>query len=288
MNYPERWRDCIDPRELPLHRFAVREILGYPHAGNDVFQVTGIACGHQVEAYIKVARQQGADLRNEIQTIQSLGSPLCPQILDYDDKDWSFVVTLAKPGERLSAIVGENQNLESMDYLEEYGRTLAALHQTKGDFPPVKDRLFFHLPDKAVLQNQQLDFVYRYLSSHQPRTVNRCFCHGDFHYANLLWQDGHISAILDFELSGIGNREFDAAWAVILRPGQKFLKTEEEVRLFLQGYQSLGELDETAFYYYTVLIYSYFYQIGKDDPEYQRTVRGILQRLCSQSDELAE
>ena len=288
MNYPERWRDCIDPRELPLHRFAVREILGYPHAGNDVFQVTGIACGHQVEAYIKVARQQGADLRNEIQTIQSLGSPLCPQILDYDDKDWSFVVTLAKPGERLSAIVGENQNLESMDYLEEYGRTLAALHQTKGDFPPVKDRRFFHLPDKAVLQNQQLDFVYRYLSSHQPKTINRCFCHGDFHYANLLWQDGHISAILDFELSGIGNREFDAAWAVILRPGQKFLKTEEEVRLFLQGYQSLGELDETAFYYYTVLIYSHFYQIGKDDPEYQRTVRGILQRLCSQSDELAE
>ena len=74
-------------------------------------------CGQEVEAYIKVARQQGADLRNEIQTIQALNNSLCPQILDYDERDWSFVVTLAKPGERLSAIVGENSRMESMAYL---------------------------------------------------------------------------------------------------------------------------------------------------------------------------
>ena len=107
----------MDPHELPLRRFAVREVLGYPHAGNDVFQVTGIYGGQEVEAYIKVARQQGADLRNEIQTIQALNNSLCPQILDYDERDWSFVVTLAKSGERLSAIVGENSRMESMVYM---------------------------------------------------------------------------------------------------------------------------------------------------------------------------
>lgn len=288
MKHPQRWRDCMDPHELPLRRFAVREVLGYPHAGNDVFQVTGIYGGQEVEAYIKVARQQGADLRNEIQTIQALNNSLCPQILDYDERDWSFVVTLAKPGERLSAIVGENSRMESMDYLYEYGRTLANLHQAKGSFAPVKDRRFFHLPDEELLRKNRLEFVWQYLCSHQPKTVNRCFCHGDFHYANLLWQNGHVSAILDFELSGIGNREFDAAWAVILRPGQKFLKTPQEVELFVQGYQSLEKLDYEAFCYYMVLIYSHFYQIGEDEPEYQQTVREILRRLCAQSGGLAE
>ena len=56
----------------------------------------------------------------------------------------------------------------------------------------------------------------------------------------------------------------------------------------MKGYQSLEKLDYETFCYYMVLIYSYFYQIGEDEPEYQQTVREILRRLCAQSDGLAE
>lgn len=40
------------------------ELIGYPHAGNDVFHVKGIYQQEEIEAYIKVARQLGADIEN--------------------------------------------------------------------------------------------------------------------------------------------------------------------------------------------------------------------------------
>ena len=76
------------------------------------------------------------------------------------------------------------------------------------------------------------------------------FCYGDFHYANVLWKDHHISAILDFELAGYGSRDFDIAWALFLRPGQKFLKTDEELERFLRGYQKYGDCNVEAVKYY--------------------------------------
>ena len=122
-----------------------------------------------------------------------------------------------------------------------------------------------------------------------PTRVSRCrmcmciskgFCHGDFHYANILWKDGHMSAILDFELSGWGNREFDIAWALILRPGQKFLNTEEELSLFLDGYLSAGTCSLNAVRYYMVLIYAYFYRIGRAEPAYQEYIRNVFDTYC--------
>ncbi|MGN1020319.1 MAG: hypothetical protein ACI4O7_08075 [Aristaeellaceae bacterium] len=37
--HPEKWRETADPFQLPYRRFRVTEVLGYPHAGNDVFHV---------------------------------------------------------------------------------------------------------------------------------------------------------------------------------------------------------------------------------------------------------
>ncbi len=89
----------------------------------------------------------------------------------------------------------------------------------------------------------------------QSSQTHTCFVHGDFHYANLLWKDGHISGILDFELAGIGDRDFDIAWALILRPGQKFMRTEEELREFIAGYTAVGV---TAPFYLSQQLFPYF------------------------------
>lgn len=280
MRHPEKWRDTEDPYKLPFHQFSLAEVIGYPHAGNDVFQVRGMYCGREVEAFIKVARQRGADIENEVCTITQLNCDLAPQIIDHDDQKTHFVVTLAKPGERLSTIVGENTEHVSAEYMYEYGQTLARLHGVKGAFQPVKDRRFFHAPERDFFQKNDLCYVYDYLTNNRPYEVNRCFCHGDFHYANILWENKHISAILDFELAGIGNREFDIAWALILRPGQRFLNTREEQELFMAGYSSLGSANWEYVKYYMVLIYSWFYQAGEDTPGYQEYIKNVFHEYC--------
>lgn len=280
MKHPEKWRDTVNPYTLPYKNFSLLEVMGYPHAGNDVFHVRGEYQQEEVEAYIKVARQIGADIENEINTINHLNCGLTPTIIDYDKEKKYFVVSIAKQGERLSTIVGDNSNRASLNYLYEYGQTLAKLHAQEGNFAGVKDRRFFHIPNKQYFSELKIEFVYDYLVSNQPQTITKCFCHGDFHYANILWQDKHISAILDFELSGWGNKEFDVAWALILRPGQKFLNTKEEISLFRNGYLSVGNCNWNYVKYYMVLIYTYFYKIGREDPIYQAYIKNVFNDLC--------
>lgn len=279
MKHPDKWRETINPFELPFHNFKLIEILGYPHAGNDVFFVRGTVQQNEIEAYIKVARQPGADIENEVKVIKQLNCKLIPMIVDYDIDNIPFLVTQAKQGERLSTLVKDDKRL-SFDYLYEYGQTLAKLHNVKGVFPDVKDRKFFHIPEKAYFEELNLFYVYDYLIKNQPKSVNRCFCHGDFHYANILWQNKHISAILDFELSGLGNKEFDIAWSLILRPSQYFLDTDEEINLFILGYKSCGECNLDYVKYYMVLIYSYFYKAGKADDDYHKYIQAVFQACC--------
>lgn len=276
MKHPEKWRDTVNPYDLPYKNFTLLEVIGYPHAGNDVFQVRGLYRQEEIEAYIKVARQAGADIENEIHVISQLNCALAPIIIDSDEQKKRFVVSVAKQGERLSNIVGDNATGASLDYLYEYGQTLAKLHTREGNFDDVKDRKFFHIPDLCYFSEHNIEFVYDYLISNQPQVINKCFCHGDFHYANILWHNKHISAILDFELAGFGNKEFDIAWALILRPGQKFLKTKDEISLFMDGYLSVGTCNWESVTYYMVLIYSYFYRIGRGEPGYQKYVMDVF------------
>lgn len=85
---------------------------------------------------------------------------------------------------------------------------------------------------------------------------------------------------MDFELSGWGNKEFDIAWALILRPGQKFMNTDKEILLFRDGYLSVGNCNWDYVKYYMVLIYSYFYRIGKEDAAYQSYIKDVFINYC--------
>ncbi|MBQ8772498.1 MAG: phosphotransferase, partial [Clostridia bacterium] len=111
------------------------------------------------------------------------------------------------------------------------------------------------------------------------QTINKCFCHGDFHYANILWQDKQISGILDFELSGIGTKEFDIAWAIILRPGQRFLREPQELDEFLRGYSQHGTYNRQYVNYYMVQIYCWFFAIGND--EYKQLVTQKINQIIA-------
>lgn len=67
------------------------------------------------------------------------------------------------------------------------------------------------------------------------------------------------------------------AWAVFLRPSQKFLRTMEEIQLFLEGYESKELYNRQAFNYYFLLIASYFYPMG--DEKYRLDVNQIIDMM---------
>lgn len=263
MNFPKKWRETINPFELKFTNFILKEILGYPHAGNDVFYAKGIYNNEETYAFIKVNRQKGADVKNEIEVLNKIQLDNTPIIIDYD-KEMTFRVSIALTGERLTTILADNANLESLEYLEKYGKKLGEIHLITGDFNNVKDRKFFHIPPKKYFEENGLDLsIYEYLNSNKPEVINYCFCHGDFHYANVLWENKDISGILDFELAGRGNKEFDIAWAIILRQGQKFLRDSIEIETFLKGYNSINSCNFNYVKYYMILIYVWFYEFSE-------------------------
>ncbi|MGN1208525.1 MAG: phosphotransferase family protein [Christensenellales bacterium] len=279
MKQPKKWREGVNPFTLKFKNFLPLKILGYPYAQNDVFYVKGKFDGKIVYAFIKVSQNKNDGFKREIDVRSKLVFPHLPRILEVAD-DYSFYVTQKKDGKRLSEIVGANENLQSMQYLKDYGKMLAKIHSQKKDFCEIAHRKFFDIIDKNFCEENDFLFAYDFLIKNKPKVVNKCFCHGDFHYANILWKNKHISAILDWELAGIGNKEFDVAWALFVRPSQKFLKTNDEIEEFLKGYQEIDEVDVDLVKYYMVQIYLYFYSIGKNDKQYQDYVRNKIIEFC--------
>lgn len=272
--HPEKWRDTCDVFALEYHEFRPVEVLGYPHAGNDVFHVRGVHRGRPVTAYVKAARRNGSPAR-EADILEKLDFPCLPRVLDSGDRPVPFIVTQELPGRRLSVIVEDT----ALEYMEEYGETLARLHRLEPDVGPATERRFMRPPEPQALEQLGLSELSEYFS-HPPSGGARVFCHGDFHYANVLWDDHHISGILDFELAGWGDRDYDIAWALILRPGQTFMKTEEELRRFLDGYSRFGQYDPSAVRFYMAQIYTYFLPSSEDEPSYADYVRRWLTEKC--------
>ena len=268
---PEKWREGIDPFTLPLQNIRIQEILGYPHAANQVFYLKGLRHGKAGYYYLKYAAHADANLQNEVEIIRALHSPLAPRVVEYDAEHFQYELTEQIEGARLSVILQQADCENGIAFMREYGKTLAALHQSKGTFPDAPHRRFHTIPERDYFSDNHMENVFFWLTANQPQQIYPCFVHGDFHFANILWKSGHISGILDFELAGMGNREFDIAWSLILRPGQNFMKTKEELREFLLGYTSIQECNCNLVLYYMVLIYSRFLKLG--DKPYESYVR---------------
>ena len=53
MKQPEKWKDTVDPFSIPFKAFNLVNILGYPHARNDVFYCKGIYNKQTINCFIK-------------------------------------------------------------------------------------------------------------------------------------------------------------------------------------------------------------------------------------------
>lgn len=281
MKQPGKWRESIDPFSLNFNNFKLKEVLGYPHAGNDVFYVKGIGKeGEDIKAFLKVERQKTADIEREVSIIKELDFSILPTIIDYSFDTPKYVLTKEAEGERLSYILGNNENMESLKYMEAYGELLAKIHNVQIESIPVKPREV--VPPHEFYVDNELEYVEKYLLETKVEDT-KCFIHGDCHYANILWKDYKVSCLLDYELSGYGSREYDLAWALVLRPGQKFLRTDKERKIFLKSYSRYHNFSKEAFNYYMVLFGIFFYKIspGKQNQGYRNYLIHMINDIIS-------
>ena len=272
MKHPDKWRDTLDVFKLPLGSIKIIEVLGYPHAGNDVVHLRILYQQRELTAYIKVERQAGADISNEVKVLSELALPFVPKLLSYSLNEPRYIITEEAFGERLSKIVEDKPSIDVKTYLVKQADLLSQYHNTRIKWAPVKDRRFFHIPDKDYCEKYSLDSVRDFLTSHIPQNHTNCFVHGDFHYANMLWDKDNISCVLDYELSGQGICEFDMAWSIFLRPSQSFADAWDDVIAFLSGYN--GKFDFASFCYYYIQIAVHFYPLGNEG--YQQKVLMLI------------
>ena len=56
--------------------------------------------------------------------------------------------------------------------------------------------------DRYPERDDYIKKTINYLKNNRPNFIFNTFIHGDFHYANILWENNNISGVLDFEYSG--------------------------------------------------------------------------------------
>jgi len=279
MIYTKKWRDPeIDPTEIDFPcGMKVKEILGYPHAANDVFCCFVDYQGKSHKVILKVERHKEANLENEWEIISFLnGKGLkLPEILTHGRLgEKAYIASKYEEGQRLSQILSKYKKQEeivkeSLNYMSIFGENLGKIHALDVDWKQVDERRF-HRPlckERSVKMGQE--HVSNWLEKNRPISVEKCFIHGDHHYANILWDKNKIPTTLDWELCGIGWKEFDIAWALISRPSQNFLKSQCERDAFLNGYNLHSSYDKFQSIYCMVMIYQYFYIIGKNTKDFK-------------------
>lgn len=222
----EKWRESlIDIKDINFKNIEFNKIISYPPAGNDVFECIGKYKGEKVNFIVKSERGTFADFDNEIKILNLKKNDFKVPIVIENGiiNDHVYIILTKIEGEKLSDIFKEDKNADKNKYLYNYGQELAKIHKYKINWSRAKMRNINYVPRKKAYK----DFdewklkVINYLKETKPKSIKyNTFIHGDFHYGNILWDNYNITGILDWKYAGLGFKEQDIAWALILRPGQ--------------------------------------------------------------------
>lgn len=287
VKYP-KWRELgINPFEINFQKIQLKKITGYLPAGNDVIECRVMYNNTQKSVFIKIERSKMADFKTEIKNIELLLKQKSyykmPKIIESGNiKDKKFIVLEKMAGLRLSEIFNINDDLElKKNYLFNYGKELALIHSIPSNkFNYAKQRAVNDIPilEKYIF-NEEIKPYIDFLNKKKPAIEFNTFIHGDFHYANILWTEQKINAVLDWEYSGKGFKEQDIAWACILRPSQTFMDSISDILMFIKGYLSKGTFNKEAFIWCLINGLCHFYLMNKENYEYQNKIIKLLSDL---------
>ncbi|HKJ26599.1 MAG TPA: phosphotransferase [Anaerolineales bacterium] len=286
-----KWRELlVDPFALNLGpELALDRVLGYPPAGNDVLLCRGRYKGQPIEFYLKLPRHTDANFANEAAALIHLAGTAipAPKVLAYGQHEATsieFLAVTAMPGERMSGTLteprwqGAKSNIHP--YVEKIAESLVSIHTLVLDWPPVQPRSQYFIPTVVDVDNPSAAWLREqifWLEENKPDQTEPCFVHGDHHYANLLWAGDSISAVLDWELCGMGWREFDIAWSLLPRPGQRFFNTLDHQRTFLDVYQVHQPFDHFSVAWCFTLIAVHFLSLKSFwyDQDYHQLLKAL-------------
>lgn len=283
----EKWRESlIDINALKLENVVIDKIISYPPAGNDVFECLGKYNGKDINFIIKSERGSFADFDNEIRVLKVVDKYLSvPKVIESGKYNGHTYIVLSKiEGEKLSDIFRKNKNIDKNKYLYIYGQTLAKIHKLDIDWKKAKMRRINDCPKRDIynsLGNWE-ESIINYLEENKPKDINYdTFIHGDFHYGNILWDNYEITGILDFEYSGLGFKEQDIAWSLILRPGQEFMDNVSDREMFLKGYKTISDYNEENLKWCLINGTMHFYLMNKEKEkkEYLGKLKKIINNL---------
>lgn len=281
----EKWRESlINIEDIKFKNIQFNKIISYPPAGNDVFECVGIYNNQSTNFIVKSERGKFADFENEIKILNRVKTDFKVPLVIENGKinDHVYIVLSKIEGEKLSDIFRENKNIDKNKYLFKYGRELAKIHKYKIKWSRAKMRNINYVPRKKAYKtfdNWELKII-NYLKETKPKSISyNTFIHGDFHYGNILWNNYNITGILDWEYAGLGFKEQDIAWALILRPGQEFMKNENDWNAFLEGYKSIGKFNDKKLKWCLINGMLHFYLMNRKNNKYLEDLKTNIELL---------
>lgn len=271
----------IDLFSIQYRNIKLKKIISYPPAGNDVVEAIVDIKNKEENVYIKFERSKMANFETEYKHLKLLSDiNIFPKVIEFGSvNDKKYIILEKIEGNRLSDIFKQDKK-DKETYLKEYGKTLSQIHN-------IKNRGFdkaFQRPINEVSKNYKnsdefSEKIIKYLEENKIEKDNKTFIHGDFHYANVLFKNKKVNGIIDLEYSGLGFKEQDIAWALILRPGQKFMDNIDDINLFLDGYRSKNNFEYDKFKWCYINGSIHFYLMNYENEEYKQKIRNLIEKI---------
>ena len=108
MQHPDKWRETADPFAIRFQNFKLERILGYPHAGNDVFHVEGIWKNRRCRGYLKVQRQAGANVAREAEWLTKVPLTNLPEVLEWSAEPVCWLLTKEAKSKGATRMINQN------------------------------------------------------------------------------------------------------------------------------------------------------------------------------------
>ena len=275
-------------RELTIDLFSIqykniklKKIISYPPAGNDVVEAIADIKNKEENVYIKFERSKMANFETEYKHLKLLDDiNIFPKVIEFGSVNGKNYIILEKiEGDRLSDIFKQDKK-DKETYLKEYGKTLSQIHNIQNrEFDKAFQRPINETPKNYKNSDEFSEKIIKYLEENKIEKDNKTFIHGDFHYANVLFKNKKVNGIIDLEYSGLGFKEQDIAWALILRPGQKFMDNIDDINLFLEGYRSKSDFEYDKFKWCYINGSIHFYLMNYENEEYKQKIRNLIEKI---------
>lgn len=282
-----KWRELSqDPLSINFKELKIKEIISYPAAGNDVIECICLINNEERNVFIKIERSKFAAFEKEIRHTNilrnnKLYNKIPNLIEDGLINDKRFIVLDKVNGLKLPTIF-KDEEVNKKEYLIKYGYELSLIHQLPNKlFSEATQRKINDYPKEINYPDipNELKETINYLIKNRPIFNNNTFIHGDFHYANILWEKQEIVCVLDFEYSGKGFKEQDIAWACLLRSTQYFMDNIDDITYFLEGYLMKGDFNFESFRWCLINCYCHFFLMNLTNEEYKTKLIKLIKEV---------